>query len=61
VGRRLRVAALRVGVARLDVPGETYVMMTLAVVGFLGSLIAPFHVTGIALDRARERGALARA
>lgn len=46
---------------RLDVPGETYVMMTLAVVGFLGSLIAPFHVTGLALDRARERGALARA
>ena len=45
---------------RLDVPGETYVVMTLAVVGFLGSLVAPFHVTGLALDRARERGTLAR-
>lgn len=45
---------------RLDVPGEAYVVMTLAVAGFLGSLIAPFHVTGLALDRTRERGALAR-
>jgi hypothetical protein len=45
---------------RLDVPGETYLAMTIAVVGFLGSLIAPFHVTGLALDRARDRGILAR-
>ena len=45
---------------RLDVPGETYLVMTLAVVGFLGALIAPFHVTGLAIDRARERGTLAR-
>jgi hypothetical protein len=45
---------------RLDVPGATYLAMTLAVVGFLGCLIAPFHVTGLALDRARERGGLAR-
>lgn len=40
---------------RLDVPGETYVVMTLAVVGFLGCLIAPFHIVGLALDRARDR------
>jgi hypothetical protein len=45
---------------RLDLPGESYLGMTLAVVGFLGSLIAPFHVTGLALDRARERRTLAR-
>ena len=45
---------------RLDVPGETYVVMTLAIVGFLGALIAPFHLTGLAIDRARERGPLAR-
>ena len=31
---------------RLDVPGESYLVMTLAIVGFLGSLIAPFHVGG---------------
>lgn len=46
---------------RLDVPGESYVVMTLAVVGFLGSLIAPFHIAGLVLDRARSRMGLARA
>jgi hypothetical protein len=46
---------------RVDVPGETYLVMTLAVVGFLGALIAPFHITGLAIDKARERGPLARA
>ena len=45
---------------RLDVPGESYLVMTLAVVGFLGCLIAPFHITGLALDRARNRAGLAR-
>lgn len=45
---------------RLDIPGEPYVVMTLAVVGFLGCLIAPFHITGLALDRARNRAGLAR-
>jgi hypothetical protein len=42
---------------RLDVPGETYLVMTLAVVGFLGCLIAPFHFVGLTLDRARGRRA----
>jgi len=46
---------------RLDVPGGSYLVMTLAVIGFLGSLIAPFHVAGLVLDRARNRSALARA
>jgi hypothetical protein len=46
---------------RLDVPGESYLVMTLAVVGFLGSLIAPFHIVGLVLDRARNRKGLARA
>ena len=46
---------------RLDVPGESYLVMTLAVAGFLGSLIAPFHVAGLVLDHARNRSALARA
>lgn len=45
---------------RLDPPGEPYLVMTLAVVGFLGCLIAPFHMTGLALDRARSQRALAR-
>jgi hypothetical protein len=41
------------------VPGETYLVMTLAVAGFLGCLIAPFHLVGLALDRARDREGLA--
>jgi hypothetical protein len=41
---------------RLDVPGETFVVMTVAAVGFLGCLIAPFHVVGHALDRSRTQG-----
>jgi hypothetical protein len=45
---------------RLDAPGGQYLVMTFAVVGFLGGLIAPFHVTGLALDRARDRRDLAR-
>lgn len=45
---------------RLDVPGESYLAMTLAVTGFLGCLIAPFHVVGLVLDRARNRVGLAR-
>ncbi|MFO7695094.1 MAG: hypothetical protein R6V57_18575 [Vicinamibacterales bacterium] len=45
---------------RLDVPGESYLVMTLAVVGFLGCLIAPFHIVGLVLDRARDRMGLAR-
>ncbi|MGE5198473.1 MAG: hypothetical protein ACM3H9_02450, partial [Rhodospirillaceae bacterium] len=45
---------------RLDVPGESLLVMTLAVVGFLGSLIAPFHAVGSALDRARRQAGLAR-
>ena len=45
---------------RLDVPGESYLVMTLAVAGFLGCLIAPFHLVGLALDRARDRMGLAR-
>jgi FtsH-binding integral membrane protein len=40
---------------RFDVPGRTYVVMALAVVGFLGCLIAPFHITGLALDLERGR------
>jgi hypothetical protein len=44
----------------LDVPGGQYLVMTLAVVGFLGGLIAPFQVAGLALDRARNRQDLAR-
>jgi hypothetical protein len=46
---------------RLDAPGETLIVMTLAVVGFLGSLIAPFTIVGGILDRARSRRDLARA
>ena len=46
---------------RLDVPGESYLVMTLAVVGFLGCLIAPLHIVGLVLDRARDRMGLARA
>ncbi len=46
---------------RLDVPGGSYLVMTFAVVGFLGCLIAPFHVVGLVLDRARGRMGLARA
>jgi hypothetical protein len=46
---------------RLDVPGEPYLVMGLAVAGFLGCLIAPFSVVGLALDRARSAGGLARA
>jgi len=46
---------------RLDVPGESYLVMTLAIAGFLGSLIAPFHVVGRVLDRVRRGTALARA
>jgi len=45
---------------RLDPPGESYLVMALAVVGFLGCLIAPFHVTGLAIERARSQRALAR-
>ena len=45
---------------RLDVPGETLIVMTLAVAGFLGSLIAPFTIVGGTLDRARGRRDLAR-
>lgn len=45
---------------RLDVPGESYLVMTLAVVGFLGCLIAPFHIVGLVLDRVRDRVGLAR-
>jgi hypothetical protein len=45
---------------RLDVPGEVYLVFALAVVGFLGCLIAPFHAVGIALDRARRGETLAR-
>jgi hypothetical protein len=45
---------------RLDVPGGTFVVMTLAVVGFLGCLIAPFHIVGLVLDRERDRNGLAR-
>jgi hypothetical protein len=45
---------------RLDVPGEALIVMTLAVVGFLGSLIAPFTIVGSTLDRARGRRDLAR-
>ena len=44
---------------RLDVPGETYLVMTLAVAGFFGCLVAPFHLTGLALDLARDRKGLA--
>jgi hypothetical protein len=44
---------------RFHVPGETYLVMALAVVGFLGCLIAPFHIVGLALDRARDLGAAA--
>jgi hypothetical protein len=40
---------------RFDVPGRTYIVMALAVVAFLGSLIAPFHIAGLALDLARGR------
>jgi hypothetical protein len=46
---------------RLAPPGESYVVMTLAIVGFLGCLIAPFHIVGLALDRARDERGLARA
>lgn len=46
---------------RLDVPGESYLVMALAIAGFLGSLIAPFHVVGRVLDRARRGMGLARA
>ena len=46
---------------RIDLPGESFVVMTLAVVGFLGCLIAPFHIVGLALDRARDQRGLARA
>lgn len=46
---------------RLDVPGESYLVMTLAIAGFLGSLIAPFNVVGRVLDRARRGTGLARA
>ena len=45
---------------RLEIPGETLIVMTLAVVGFLGSLIAPFTIVGGILDRARGRRDLAR-
>ena len=45
---------------RLDVPGESYLVMTLAVVGFLGCVIAPFHIVGLVLDRARDLVGLAR-
>ena len=45
---------------RLDVPGESYLVMTLAIVGFLGCLIAPFHIVGRVLDRARLGMGLAR-
>jgi hypothetical protein len=38
---------------RLDVPGETFFVMTLALVGFLGCLIVPFHIVGRTLDLAR--------
>jgi hypothetical protein len=44
----------------VTVPGGAFVVMTLAVVGFLGCLIAPFTIGGHALDRARERTAVAR-
>jgi len=46
---------------RLDPPGESYLVMTLAVVGFLGCLIAPFHIVGLVLDIARNERGLARA
>jgi hypothetical protein len=46
---------------RLDVPGGSLVAMGLAVVGFLGCLIAPFHIAGLALDHARHPSDLARA
>jgi len=46
---------------RLDVPGESYLVMTLAIAGFLGCLIAPFHIVGRVLDRARRGMGLARA
>jgi hypothetical protein len=45
---------------RLDVPGEIYVAMTLAVVGFLGSLVVPFRIVGAVLDRARGLEGVAR-
>jgi hypothetical protein len=45
---------------RLDVPGESIVAMGLAVVGFLGCLIAPFQLVGSALDGARRSRDLAR-
>jgi hypothetical protein len=45
---------------RLDPPGESLVVLTLAVVGFLGCLIAPFSIAGRALERARTQRALAR-
>jgi len=44
----------------VDVPGEPYLVMGLAVVGFLGCLIAPFHIVGLTLDRARSARGLAR-
>jgi hypothetical protein len=43
-----------------DAPGESYLAMGLAVAGFLGCLIAPFHAVGLALDRARDGRGLAR-
>ena len=45
---------------RLDVPGESYLVMALAVVAFLGCLIAPFRIVGLALDRAQDQRGLAR-
>jgi hypothetical protein len=45
---------------RIDLPGESLIVMGLAVAGFLGCLIAPFHIAGLALDRARRPGDLAR-
>jgi hypothetical protein len=45
---------------QIDVPGESIVAMGLAIIGFLGCLIAPFQIAGFALDGARRSRALAR-
>jgi hypothetical protein len=39
---------------RLAAPGESFLVVALAIVGFLGCLIAPFQITGLVLDRARD-------
>ena len=43
-----------------DVPGGSFLAAGLAVAGFLGCLIVPFHVVGLALDQARRGRDLAR-